>query len=76
MKVAIFMEDGIINDIIADGELELVFIDRDTEGCMDEEVLAVDGADAYVIERTAYVDADALEKIYEQTIEQHKSEEE
>lgn len=66
MRVAIFMEDGIINDIISDGELEVVFIDRDVEGVEEDEVKTVTGEDAYVFTREGHEDAKELNDIWKE----------
>lgn len=68
MRVAIFIQGGTVHDIISDGVLEVVVIDRDTEGDDDDDIRTVLGDDAYVEERTAHSNRATLQRIWNESI--------
>lgn len=67
MKAVLFMEGGVIQKIISDGELEVRIIDGDTEG-EEAEVQLIEGKMKYVFNsnRIAEVDKVRTETIFKE----------
>lgn len=66
MKVVVFIEGGVIQDVISNNELEVRIIDGDLDGCEERDVQRIEGEDVYVYSshRTAKVDKSKVEKIF------------
>ncbi|MFD1736119.1 hypothetical protein ACFSCX_06030 [Bacillus salitolerans] len=66
MKVVLFMEGGVIHDIISDGELEVRVVDADVEGLHESETQTVEGETKFVFtsNRTPEVDTKRVEQIF------------
>jgi hypothetical protein len=49
MKVVVVVQGGIVQEVITDEELvDVVIVDRDTDGLSEDEVKVVDGKESYV----------------------------
>lgn len=72
MKIAIVVEGGIVQEVITDEEImDVVVIDRDTDGLDESEIKKVDGWKTYVyngLRRTKH-EPERLEKIYQEATE-------
>lgn len=65
-KVVIFIEGGVVHDVIADEELEVMILDYDTEGGEAERVSTVDSREVYVTQQNAVVNPKEIQKIENQ----------
>lgn len=73
MKVAIIVDGGVIQEVVADKEAEVVIIDRDIEGS-EHELKKVEGLDAYVYAglAEAEVNIERIERIFKEANRSHE----
>lgn len=67
-KIVIFVEDGLIQNIVSNVDTEVRIVDRDTEGTDDDRLITVGQKDALVYGsiRETEVNPDIVEQIYAQ----------
>lgn len=65
-KVVIFVEGGIVQDVLSEEEIEYVIVDRDTEGASLKEIVDINGEDATFSIDKAESNRDAVGIIYSQ----------
>ncbi len=65
-KIVIFVEGGIVQDVLSEQEIEYVIVDRDTENASLSEIVDINGEDATFSINTAESNSDAVGIIYSQ----------
>jgi len=77
MNIVIFMEGGVIQDIIADAEARVIVVDRDVEGLDEKDIKTVLGNEAYVYSglRKVNIDPKTVQMVLIDLEEQQEQEE-
>lgn len=65
-KIVIFVEGGIVQDVLSEEAIEYVIVDRDTESASLKEIVDINGQDATFSINTAESNRDAVNIIYAQ----------
>ena len=72
-RLVIHMEGGLIQDLEADQPLNILVVDRDTEGVDEDELMEITGEDAYASDRSVSkneVDVEHVDQVFEEFHEQ------
>lgn len=72
-RLVIHMEGGLIQDLQADQPLNILVVDRDTEGVDEDELMEIAGEDAYASDRSVSkneVDVEHVDQVFEEFHEQ------
>ena len=74
MKAVVFIEGGVVQEVLSDEGMEILIVDRDTEGVETNELYKITGDDAYVYStRGSSVNKEKIEEIYKELEEQESS---
>lgn len=67
MRIVVVIEGGLVSGVFADGEAEVVVVDRDVEGADDDEVVQVEDREAVVHEPLVADDAEFVDAAFDAT---------
>lgn len=75
MKIVVFIENGIVQEVISDHESEIRIIDCDIEGLEESEIQNIEGREVYVYNNyyKCQVDKRRIEKIYKEIEENEEA---
>ena len=63
-KLVIFIEDGVVDQVVSNESIEVVIVDRDSEGLDEDEVSIVMEKEAYVYStKTAKVGTEMVQRV-------------
>ncbi|PTY93051.1 hypothetical protein B5V90_02910 [Heyndrickxia sporothermodurans] len=74
MRAIVFIEGGAVQEVMSDEGMEILIVDRDTEGVDLSELRKIAGDDAYVYStRGSSVNKEKIKEIYKELEEQESS---
>jgi hypothetical protein len=64
-RLVVFMDGGLIHQVLSNEPIELVIVDYDLEGLEEDEVSIVMGAEAYVhIDRASELNTEVVQQVF------------
>ena len=58
-KIIVFLEGGLIEEVMTDQDAEVMIVDYDLDGLGEDEIKMVDGKEAYIHRFSPYIRVDA-----------------
>lgn len=74
MRAIIFIEGGVVQEVMSDEGMEILIVDRDTEGVELDELYKIAGQDAYVYSaRGSSVNKERIDELYKEFEDQENA---
>lgn len=72
MNIIIYMEGGVIHEVVSDGKCNVVFVDYDIEGVCPDNLFTINGSEVYMANMEGNIRQEEVKTVHEMIESRHE----